>query len=153
MDSTSLFSDNTNTQYITFWIGEELFGVKMEVVQEVISWTEITKVYKAAPYILGVINLRGQIVTIMDIPTKLFEDSEYAQQYHRDYTKIIILNLKNEQIGIAVKDVGEVTEAESSDLGEVPSNIPEMARPYFVGILRKSDKTISILNLEVMFHA
>lgn len=148
---TTLLSENAGIQYITFWIDDELFGVDMTIVQEVISWTDITKVYRAPKHILGVINLRGQIVTIMDVPSKLF--NENGDDFKSDkYTKIIILNLKDEQIGIAVTDVSEVTEAEAGTLGEVPSNIPEEARPYFVGILRKGDKTISVLNVEAMFH-
>lgn len=145
----AVLSEKDAVQYITFWIGEELFGVDMALVQEVISRGDITRVYKSAPYILGVINLRGQIVTILDVPTKLFGKGKGLEE--RDYGKIIILNLKNEQVGIAVRDVGEVLEADRGELGEIPSNIPEAVRPYFLGMLRRGERTVAILDLERMF--
>lgn len=145
----AVLSEKDTVQYITFWIDEELFGVHMALVQEVIPWGDITRVYKSAPYILGVINLRGQIVTILDVPTKLFGKGKASKDI--DYGKIIILNLKNEQVGIAVKDVGEVLEAEPEELGEIPSNIPEAVRPYFLGMLRRGERTVAILDLERMF--
>lgn len=135
-------------QYITFWVDEEAFGVEMRLVQEVIPLIDITKVYKAEKYILGIINLRGQIVTIMDIFSKLF--GENSSKEVSEYGKIIIVNLKSEQIGIAVKDVGEVIESE--EIETPPSNIIESAKPYFRGVIRKGEKTISILDLEAMFH-
>jgi purine-binding chemotaxis protein CheW len=134
-------------QIISFHVGKEIYGVSMELVQEVISWPPVTKVHKSPPYVIGVINLRGQIVTVVDILKRLGvkagEDS---------FGQIIIMNVKQEQLGMAVRRVGEVVEYRTEELSPAPSSLDPEVRPLFLGVLRREDKSISILDIGAMFN-
>ena len=70
-DAMNETNDISSQQYVTFSLGEELFGVEVTRTKEILSLTPVTKVPQTPDYLLGVINLRGQVVTVVDMRLKL----------------------------------------------------------------------------------
>ena len=85
-------------QYVTFTIGEEVYGVEVLKVQEIIGMTQITHVPNSMSFMKGVINLRGSVVPVVDMRLKL-------QMQEQDYTKftvILIIEVKGSLVGMIV---------------------------------------------------
>src|SRR5450830_502246 len=91
-------------EFLSFQLGEEEFCLEILKVQEIRGYGEITKIANTPDYIKGVVNLRGEIVPILDLRIKLnFKDVEYDE-----FTVVIILNLEGQNLGIVVDSVSDV---------------------------------------------
>lgn len=130
----------------TFQIGNSLFGLDTNFVQEVLLLKEKTCVYHAPEAVWGIINLRGKIVTVIDLGRKLGlpADPEGSDQ------RILITPWMGEQVGLLVDGVSDVLSLDPNHLEEIPPNIAENFRQYLTSIYRKEDNLVSILNLEAV---
>lgn len=126
-------------QVVIFKIGEEQFAVETGQVQSICDMMNITKVPKASSYIKGLINLRGIIITVLNINLILgIEESSCKDQ------NIIILNLKDESIGITVDSVEEVLDIEDRYIEKVM----EKEKPFLKGIINLKDRIITLIDLD-----
>ena len=103
MNEVKVFSEAI--QYIKIEVGEEFYGVDISIIDNIVRMQRITRVPNVAPYIKGVINLRGEIVPIMNLRLKMgLEEIEYSKT-----TRIIIIKTENfGKIGLIVDAVKEV---------------------------------------------
>lgn len=125
-------------QVIVFRLLDEQFAVGTEIVKSINDIMEITKVPNAPPYIMGLINLRGNVSSLLNINLLLnIPDSEKQES-------IIILNLEDEAVGIAVDEVNEVLEIDESTL-EKTENMKD--KPYFKGIINFQDRIITLVDI------
>lgn len=93
-------------KYVTFKTGKEYFGLKIEYVNEIVVYQEITQVPETPEYIKGLINLRGKIIPVIDVRTRFkMEPLEY-----NDRTCIIVVKLQEMVIGLIVEQIAEVVE-------------------------------------------
>ena len=93
-------------KYVTFKTGKEYFGLKIEYVNEIVVYQEITQVPETPEYIKGLINLRGKIIPVIDVRTRFkMEPLEY-----NDRTCIIVVKLQELVIGLIVEQIAEVVE-------------------------------------------
>ena len=91
-------------KYVTFRTEKEYFGLKIEYVNEIVVYQEITQVPETPDYIKGLINLRGKIIPVMDVRTRFkMEPKEY-----NDRTCIIVVKLQEMVIGLIVEQIAEV---------------------------------------------
>jgi len=128
----------------TFFIGETLWGIDTLRVQEVIRVSDVTPVRHAAPSVAGVINLRGKIVTIVDLGKKL----ALPQATSAAETRIIIVEWNNEYVGLLVDGVSDVVNAEISQIAPAPSNVQGVQGSFLEGVLRTRESLISILGID-----
>lgn len=133
-------------ELILFRIGSLYCGIDVLDVQEIKKVKSISRVYGAASYIRGVINLRGQIVTIMDVRTR-FGIEELALGGEQ---RGMIVPWKNEQIGLLVDQVDDIISITPERLTAVPSNMDKRYAAYFNAVYRLDDKIISILDVETL---
>ena len=99
-------SDAQKDKYVTFKSGSEYFGIKIEYVNEIIVYQEITEIPETEDYIKGLINLRGKIIPVVDARIRFRQEPfEY-----NDRTCIIVLNVKNLVVGLIVEKIAEVVE-------------------------------------------
>jgi purine-binding chemotaxis protein CheW len=131
-------------QLSCFYIGEALCGVDIDLVQEINKHISFTEVPHAPDYVLGIMNLRGRIVTIIDLgkklglgKTKISEDS-----------RIIIVNSREEQIGLLVDKITDVVMSDWEQVTPPPSNIKGVQGKYFQGVLKVKNKLVAILDVE-----
>ncbi|MFH0925398.1 MAG: chemotaxis protein CheW [bacterium] len=127
-----------------FRVGDLLCGIDITCVREIIKKFEITTVYDAPKEVRGVLNLRGQIVTILDLRKKIgFDPSKVIDENMR----IIVVRLENEDVGLLVDNMADIVFAEIKDMEPPPSNIEGITGIYFSNILKMKDDLVCILNL------
>jgi purine-binding chemotaxis protein CheW len=128
----------------TFYIGEALCGMDILKIQEINRLMEMTRVPQAPDYVMGILNLRGEIVTIIDLGKKLGLDTIDFDEFARN----IIVNADNEHIGLMVTRIGDVVEADWQKVEPPPANIGGVQGEFFKGVLKMQDRLIGILNVD-----
>ncbi|HEY0343587.1 MAG TPA: chemotaxis protein CheW [Solirubrobacteraceae bacterium] len=108
-------SHDSNLQLVVFSLGEEEYALPITHVQEIIRYTEPRGVASQTPWIKGVISLRGKIVPVYDLASRL------GLQTSTDAYKIVIVESGDDMAGVVVGDVEEVLTVTSADLDEVPA--------------------------------
>ncbi len=134
-------------QVSCFTLDETNCGIDIALVQEINDDLTITPVPLAPDYVLGIMNLRGRIVTVIDQSRKLgFRKSELGRT-----SRIIIVRWQNEYIGLLVDKVTEILAIDSTQIGEPPSNIRGVQGRFFKGVVKASGKELlAILNLDAI---
>lgn len=127
-------------QVVVFKIGDEQFAVETSKVQSISDMTNITMVPKAPSHIKGLINLRGIIITILDINLILDMNPSYAEEQN-----IIILNLEDESVGITVDSVDEVLDIEDSSIERA---LGEKEKIFIKGVINLKDRIITLLDFD-----
>ena len=118
-------------QYCTFHLGDYLMGVEVYRVQEIIRYQEITRVPLASKALTGLINLRGQIVTAIDLRHRLqFEDRP------EDVLPInVVIRSDESVISLLVDEIGDVLEVDDQNLEELPATTSGIARELISSVL------------------
>lgn len=131
-------------QYIVVGVGEELYGIDIGYIDNIIRRQKITRVPKSQKYFYGVINLRGEIIPVMSLRRRFnLEDDVFS-----DKTRIIILKLDQQDlVGIIVDAVREVINLGEKDIDKAPSDGRDDIAKYIGGVGKKGDNLISILNI------
>lgn len=109
--------DEQLDKYVTFKSGNEYFGLKIEYVNEIIVFQEITEIPESEDYIKGLINLRGKIIPVIDVRIR-FRQEPFA---YNDRTCIIVINVKSTVVGLIVEKIAEVVEIPEEDILPSPS--------------------------------
>ena len=128
----------------SFYVGEALCGMDILKVQEINKLIEMTRVPQAPEYVLGILNLRGEIVTIIDLGKKLGLKSTELN----DKTRNIIVNSNGEHIGLMVEQISDVIQVEWEKVEPPPANISDVQGKYFTGVFKTADRLIGILDVE-----
>jgi len=131
-------------QIVSFVIGNELFGVHIVRVQEIIRLTDITRVPNTQDYIIGVINLRGKVIPIIDLQLKL---AEKKSVYDKD-SRIVVVEKDNRSIGLIVDKVNEVSRISKSITEAPPVMISGMNAEYFTSIAKLENDLLILLDLD-----
>lgn len=128
----------------TFYVGEALCGIDILSIQEINKHFQITNVPQSPDYITGIINLRGRIVTTINLGKKL---GLTPVKKHKDNRNIIV-NSEDEHIGLLVDSISDVVHARTADIEPAPSNICGVKGQYFKGVLKMEDQLIGILDID-----
>lgn len=144
MTTTSKNHSSQDMEFSTFYVGGALCGINILNIQEINKNVEITQVPQASDYIEGILNLRGRIVTIIDLGRKLGLDPVKKDKDNRN----IIVNSEDEHIGLLVDSISDVVSAKAKDLEPAPSNIGNVKGKYFQGVLKTETKLIGILDID-----
>jgi len=128
----------------SFYVGEALCGMDILKVQEINKLIEITRVPQAPDYVFGILNLRGEIVTIIDLGKKLgLKSTELT-----DKTRNIIVNSNGEHIGLMVEKISDVIQVEWEKVESTPANIGDVQGKFFTGVFKTEGRLIGILDVE-----
>ncbi|WP_298840767.1 chemotaxis protein CheW [Clostridium sp.] len=126
-------------QVVVFKVNEEQFAVEASKVQSINDMMEITKVPKSKGYIKGLINLRGNIISLLDI--NLLLDIERGEGNQEN---IIILNLKEESVGVTVDQVDEVLEIDEGLIEKIET---DKNKTYIKGIINFKDRIVTLIDI------
>ena len=135
---------NNTVELATFYVGEALCGMDILKVQEINKLMEMTKVPQSPEYVTGILNLRGQIVTVIDLGNKLGLTATDLS----DSTRNIIVNSANEYIGLLVSRISDVVPADMEKVEKPPANIGGVQGAYFKGVFKTKDRLIGILDVD-----
>ena len=127
-------------QWVTFRLDNEKYGIRVMQVQEVLRMTEIAPVPGAPDYVLGIINLRGNVVTVID-SRKRFGLSDTEAD---DSTRIVIIEADKHVVGILVDSVAEVVDLRTSEIDAAPNVGNDDSSKYIQGVSSR-DKELLIL--------
>lgn len=139
---------NERLKFITFFLNGEYYAVDITMVYEIVIMPEITPVPNTPFYIMGVINLRGNIIQIVDMRLKL---SMPFKKYD-EKTCVIIVKTGGVTVGIVVDRVMEVLSESADKIEETPALGLKVDTAYIDGILKSAGKTIFILNFDRVFR-
>ena len=128
----------------TFFVGDALCGMDILKVQEINKLIEMTKVPQSPEYVLGILNLRGEIITIIDLGKKLgLKSTEMSEK-----TRNIIVNSNGEHIGLLVEKISDVFQTKWEMVEAPPANIGGLQGKYFTGVFKTENRLIGILDVE-----
>ena len=131
-------------QWVTFTLENETYGINVMQVQEVLRYTEIAPVPGAPLYVLGIINLRGNVVTIIDTRKRFgLQNAEVTDQ-----TRIVIIESNKQIIGILVDSVAEVVYLKASEI-ETPPNVGNEATAKFLqGVSNRNGQLLILIDID-----
>lgn len=127
---------------LTFNVDNETYGFEIKYVRQIIGLQEITPVPEQPSYIKGIINLRGQIIPIMDIRLKFLKD----EKDYDDRTCIIVLDVEDLSIGVIVDRVSEVIEIDDANITPAPEFDQDISDRYIRGIGKINEKVVILLD-------
>jgi purine-binding chemotaxis protein CheW len=133
-------TSNDQVQFATFYVGELLMGVDIRLVQEINRQLEMTPVPNAPCHVRGVINLRGEVATVIDLRTVL--GLPPAEQT-RD-TRNLIVHSQGEAIGLLVDRISDILTIHPDQISESPSNVDGVDGKFFLGV-HTLEKDICVL--------
>ncbi|MCU7837933.1 MAG: chemotaxis protein CheW [Candidatus Thiodiazotropha sp. (ex Troendleina suluensis)] len=130
-------------QFVTFILMDEVYGINVMQVQEVLRITEIAPVPGAPSYVLGIINLRGNVVTVIDTRTRFGLPSAELD----DASRIIVIESEKQVVGILVDAVAEVVELRETDIDAAPNVGTEESSRYIQGVATQEDSLLILVDL------
>ena len=146
MSEVEVRKDQTNDevlQWVTFQLEEETYGINVMQVREVLRYSEIAPVPGAPDYVLGIINLRGNVVTVIDTRSRF----GLMQGEITDNTRIIVIESERQVIGILVDSVSEVVYLRSSEIDTTPSVGTDESAKFIQGVSNRDGKLLILVDL------
>jgi len=133
---------NNNFQYITFRLAQNLIGVDILDIREIVPCNRVTKIHRAPGFVMGLMNLRGQILTILDIGVLM----GFHKQGEIFCSHIIVF--KHTNVGFAVEQIGDLFDIDNEKIESIPANIDPQIQKYTDTIINLQDGVMMILNAE-----
>jgi purine-binding chemotaxis protein CheW len=141
-------------EYLTFQLNGEAYGIDILKVQEIRSYEPPTKIANAPPHIKGIINLRGVIVSVVDLRIKFNEAQVHGDLPIDSTTVVIVLNVREHVIGVvvdAVCDVMQLSESAIQPAPDIRSSV--MDTSYIVGIAKVNDRLLILMDIEALMSS
>jgi len=138
-----------SSQYLTFTLGQEEYGVEILKVQEIKGYSAVTPIPNTPDYVKGVVNLRGAIIPIVDLRAKLaMPETAYNQ-----FTVIIVVRVGLKTVGVVVDAVSDVLNIPTTDVQPTPDFGAQVDARFISGLARSGEKLIVLLDIEkVLSH-
>jgi purine-binding chemotaxis protein CheW len=130
-------------QWVTFKLQEETYGINVMQVQEVLRYTDIAPVPGAPDYVMGIINLRGNVVTVIDTRARFgLPPSEVT-----DNSRIVIIESERQVIGIMVDSVAEVVYLKQSEIDTAPNVGTDESAKFIQGVSNRDGELLILVDL------
>ncbi|SEO80761.1 chemotaxis protein CheW [Propionispora vibrioides] len=139
------YSSN-EVQLVAFKLGREEYGIDILQVQEIKRMTDITRVPHTPEYIKGVINLRGSVLPVIDLKTRL----DLLEQDYTDDTRIIIVKVDEIAVGMIVDAVSEVMAIDQEQIEVSQEAVGGVSTNYISGVGKLENRLMILLNLEAI---
>ena len=128
-------------QHVIFSLGKQKYGIDVMDSREIISPDNLTSIPEAPSFIEGVIDLRNQIIPIINLSKKLSLNLEL----NLDNSKVIIISVENELLGLMVKEVVEISDLNQKEISETPEITKKIDSNYIEGVANLNDELIIII--------
>ncbi|HFB64260.1 MAG TPA: chemotaxis protein CheW [Aeromonadales bacterium] len=140
---STMQGDDPILQYVTFKLAKESYGINVMQVKEVLRYTEIAPVPGAPSYVLGIINLRGSVVTVIDTSQRFgLPTAEIT-----DNTRIVIIEAEGHEIGILVEAVSEVVYLKQSEIETAPNVGNDESSKFIQGVCNRNNELLILVDL------
>lgn len=129
-------------QFVTFTIDDDLLGIDVLMVREINRVLDITPVPKAPAYVRGLVNLRGQTVTVFDLGIRLgLPLRKISEESHN-------VVLKNDPVGLLVDSIGNIVRCNELEVEPPPANVSNIEGRFIEGVVKLNHELLVILNTE-----
>jgi purine-binding chemotaxis protein CheW len=131
-------------QLVTFRLGEEEYGINIMQVQEIMRLPDIVWVPQAPSFVEGIINLRDQVIPVIDLAKRL----DVSSDEQTDDTRVVIANIQGSLVGLVVDSVSEVMRIGTDDIEPLPEIMASHNGEFLKGIAKLDNRLIILLDLE-----
>jgi len=135
-------------QIVCFKIGSEEYGIDILQVQEILKIPKVTKLPKSSRHILGVIDLRGRVIPIIDLGKKFGIIADLSKS-----SRAIVVDIEGKQVGLAIDSVSHVIKVDSGDIEPPPPVVKGISGKYIVGIAKLKTGFVVILDINQIFSS
>lgn len=135
-------------EFVTFRLNEEYYGINIQNVENIERVLPITRIPYTLNYIKGVVNLRGIIVPVVDLRARF----GLEKKSHTDESRIIIVNLEDNKIGMLVDSSSEVLQISEDDIDAAPSVKKEVNNEFIKNIGKKNGRIIMLIDLHKVLN-
>ena len=150
-------SANEASQYLTFFLQDEMFGLNIRPIKEICEYGKITPVPMVPSYVRGVINLRGNVVPVIDLPVRFGRESSPVNKR----SCIVIVEIDSDsdggggvmEIGVVIDSVSEVIDIPASDIGAPPSFGAKVRTDFISGMGKVGEEFVVLLNADKVLSA
>ena len=142
--STAVAVGQAANEFLTFILGSEEYGIEILKVQEIRGYDAITHIANAPAFIMGVVNLRGIIVPIIDMRIKF----NLGKVEYDEFTVVIILNVSGRVMGIVVDGVSDVQELDGSQIRPAPEFGAGLDTEYIIGLGTAGERMLILVDIE-----
>lgn len=133
---------------IVFKLKDEEYGVDVKQVKSIERMEKITRVPNTPPYVMGVINLRGIVIPIIDLRNRFgFEQDDY-----NEHTRIIIVKVEDIEVGLIVDAANDVLDIPTNLIEPAPKVVGGVESVYIYGVAKISDRLLILLNLDKVLN-
>lgn len=136
------------TQWVKFGLSGESYGIRVLKVQEIQRYSEISPIPGAPSYVIGIINLRGNVISVLNTREKF----ALPELEVTDDTRIVILEVGKQVIGILVDSVAEVISLQSSDVDIAPNVGNEETAKFIEGVSNKNGELLILLDVDKILN-
>jgi len=145
--------DAATQQVLTFELGGGTYGFEILRVREIRGWTSVTKIPQAPPHVLGILNLRGSIVPVMDLRMRFaLERAHYTQ-----VTVIIVLSVHSQagrcEVGVVADGVSDVVDVNPAHIKQPPDLGAGCATDYILGLVPAGERMTVLLDIDRLIGA
>lgn len=144
LENTPESVDSLQDRYLVFQLGDDIFGFEIEYVTEIVAIQPITPLPETEPYVKGIMNLRGEIITVIDMRLRLRK----TPVEYNDRTCVIITRANGKTVGLIVDSVSEVLNIKKEDIAPSPENDTGVQSKYIMGISKSSDRVILLIDCQ-----
>ncbi|MDR2899235.1 MAG: chemotaxis protein CheW [Clostridiales bacterium] len=151
MEKNEITADNTSTtknRFLSFVIGNEDFGLEIDVVKEIINTIDITPVPHTPGYIRGIMNMRGDIIPVIDVRTRFMMESKP----YDDMTCVVVIEEKDYNIGLVVDSVNEVKFIEEENISPPPSAKLRNVNQFIRNLGRSDGRVMLLVDTQKFLH-
>ncbi|OGT19963.1 MAG: chemotaxis protein CheW [Gammaproteobacteria bacterium RBG_16_57_12] len=140
---------DSKSRWVTFRLGKEVYGINVLQVQEVLKVTEIAPVPGAPDYVLGIVNLRGNVVTVIDTRKRF---GLAPAEIDPNLARIVIIESDNQVVGMLVDSVSEVVELNEENIDSTPNIGSEENSKYILGVSNYDNDLLILVDLNKLIY-
>lgn len=147
-------AENTQIQLVTFQLGEELYGVDIMDVKEIVKVRKVRPIPNAPYYVEGIFNLRSEIIPVINLHKRFQIQKLAVDADDEDFEGgFIILNIDDNKIGIIIDKIARVVTINTEDIKAPPQMISGIGTEYIQGVIRQDEKYLIMLDIRRLFNA
>lgn len=145
-------TEESQYQLVTFKLGDELYGVDIMDVKEIVKIQKIRPIPNAPDYMIGILNLRGDIIPIIDLHRRFNINMDNGEpEFDELESGFVILKILDIQIGIIIDKVSRVVSVNFDEIQEPPQMMSGIGNEYIKGVVRNSDNYLIVLDTIKLF--
>ena len=137
------------SQFLTFTLGDEEYGVEILKVQEIKGYSTVTPIPNTPSYVKGVLNLRGAIIPIVDLRSKL----SMSEAPYNQFTVIIVVRVGVKTVGVVVDAVSDVLNIPTKDIQATPDFGAQVDARFISGLAKTGERLVVLLDIDKVLGA